>query len=291
MTTQAFSTRVRHDSDATFREWGLEFSNMLAALGLVQTADTGQINWTTVTRPGANTDAGYEVWRFNDTQQSAAPIYLKFYYGTHSSTTAPRIRVGMGTGSNGSGTLTNPITERTPPSSVSHTDDLAYQTNACHVEGFLGIEWKIGTNTNFQLFIIRTHDTSGAPDAEAVYCLDAAAASGAFSGQAIWHLPSIVVKAALASSTALGAWCLPQQLTSSAVGSDTQAFVCNLASPQVRPNPCIAGVIKTEYTSGTTLSATLVGTTTRTYIVGKDIVFAYEGNNTLNSTKPIWLFE
>jgi hypothetical protein len=38
----------------------------IAAMGLVQTSDTGQINWVTVARPALNTIAGYEIWRFND---------------------------------------------------------------------------------------------------------------------------------------------------------------------------------------------------------------------------------
>jgi hypothetical protein len=35
--------------------WGSGIAAQIAAMGLVQTSDTGQINWATVTRPAINT--------------------------------------------------------------------------------------------------------------------------------------------------------------------------------------------------------------------------------------------
>lgn len=97
-----------NSSDANFRTWGSYFAARFAAVGLVQTTDTGQINWTTVTAPGAaSTYQGYEVWRFADTLQATAPVYIKIEYGSStSSANNPGIRVQFGSGSNGSGTLT-----------------------------------------------------------------------------------------------------------------------------------------------------------------------------------------
>src|SRR3954462_11008588 len=96
-----FTTPLDHTSTTGFRAWGSEFSAGLATVGLVQTADTGQINWSTVTIPGANTAAGYEIWRFAD-----STLYLKFEYGTAPSTVQPQMWITVGTGSNGSGTIT-----------------------------------------------------------------------------------------------------------------------------------------------------------------------------------------
>lgn len=99
---------ISHDitTDAGFRAWGSMFAKGLKEVGLVQTADTGQINWETVETPGENnTDAGYEVWRFNDALQETQPIYLKIIYGRALSASRLRLAFQVGTGSDGAGNL------------------------------------------------------------------------------------------------------------------------------------------------------------------------------------------
>lgn len=99
--------QARSASDAEFRVWGTEVNAALAALGWLQTADTGQVNWTTATRPTlSNQKAGYEIWRANDALASQAPFYLKLTYGSCGGASRPRIWVQMGTGSDGAGNLT-----------------------------------------------------------------------------------------------------------------------------------------------------------------------------------------
>ncbi len=56
-----------------------------ATVGLVQTADTGQINFAAL--PGGfvapyNDNYGYQIWRFADTLQGTAPWFIKVWYGT-----------------------------------------------------------------------------------------------------------------------------------------------------------------------------------------------------------------
>lgn len=106
MATSDFTVVGSNASSAAFRVWGSALSAALATVGLVNTTDTGQINWTTVAVASANSDAGYEIWRFNDALQSTTPVFIKFYYGTGTASITPRIRVEVGTGSNGSGTIT-----------------------------------------------------------------------------------------------------------------------------------------------------------------------------------------
>lgn len=96
-------------NDADFRTWGTAIAAQLAAVGLVQTADTGQINLTTVTRPAINTVGGYQIWRFNDAEQANFPIYLKIEYSIGGVADRPSLKVTLGTGSNGSGTLTGQL--------------------------------------------------------------------------------------------------------------------------------------------------------------------------------------
>lgn len=94
-------------TDAEFRTWGSTISGELANMGLVQTADTGQINWTTVLKPTVlNQVMGYEIWRFADALQATAPIFVKLEYGSSGTGTRAAIWVQVGVTTNGAGTLT-----------------------------------------------------------------------------------------------------------------------------------------------------------------------------------------
>ena len=110
MAISNFNTQLSTTSDAIFRTTGAALKAALAAVGLVQTSDTGQINWTTVTAPvSSNAYIGYEIWRLNDALQSTYPVFFKIEWACGSSgTTYLTIGLTVGTGSNGSGTLINP---------------------------------------------------------------------------------------------------------------------------------------------------------------------------------------
>jgi hypothetical protein len=111
-----------NSTDANFRSWGSGISTAIATLGLVQTADTGQINWASVTTPAQNVFAGYEIWKnSNDSLFATLPIYFKIEYGTSNAANAgPNVRVQCGTGSNGTGSLTG----------TSMAAQVLYQTNS-----------------------------------------------------------------------------------------------------------------------------------------------------------------
>jgi len=106
--------KAHHDNDADFRATGLAVKNALIAMGWVQTGDTGQVDWSTVTRPGTvNTVAGYEIWRMADALQSTNPVFMKLEWGTGNVSIAqPTMWVQIATGSNGSGSLTGPTSTR-----------------------------------------------------------------------------------------------------------------------------------------------------------------------------------
>jgi hypothetical protein len=112
---------------ADFRAWGKKISEGLAAVGLVKTSDTGQIDWATVEVPAINTMAGYEIWRFNDAEQSERPIYIKIEYGRGATEPIPAIKCSVGRGSNGSGTLTTAsATREAKPSGTPAGNGLIY---------------------------------------------------------------------------------------------------------------------------------------------------------------------
>lgn len=108
MTTQEKYLLPDNSTDVNFRAWGKALSDFLTACGVTKTADTGQIDWTTVTRPLAtSTSQGYEIRQLTDSAQSTFPQYIKIEYGSASgAATIPQVWVTTGTATNGSGTLT-----------------------------------------------------------------------------------------------------------------------------------------------------------------------------------------
>lgn len=96
----------------TFRAWGAATNAIFAACGMVQTADTGQINWTTVAWVNTgNTNYGYEVWRLNDSLQSTKPWFLRVDYSSAAAQpTVPTFNLSAGTATNGAGTLSGTTT-------------------------------------------------------------------------------------------------------------------------------------------------------------------------------------
>lgn len=270
MTTAAWASVVDHSSDAAFRAWGSEFSAKLAAVGLVQTSDTGQINWATVTRAGTNADAGYEVWRFNDSLQATAPIFMKVYYGTGGTTTNPRIRMQVGTASNGSGTVSGTGSANTdiitPFSSITSTVT-NYNSYACLSNGTFWISWKVGANgaattAGLGFYAIeRSTDDTGAPTGDAVSQTWNSGTANS-SARTISFLTSTVYGPALAP--AFGT--VMYLVTSSLVSGVVQIYKTYMVTPRVRPQINMALAIDAELAIGNTVTAQVVGTTSHTYI-------------------------
>jgi hypothetical protein len=100
--TKIAGAQAAWDSDAEFRADALAIHNALKATGgLVQTSDTGQTDFTANTRASG----GYTVYRFNDPDQTSYPLYLRIDW-TPAATSRPGFSFTLGTGSNGSGTIT-----------------------------------------------------------------------------------------------------------------------------------------------------------------------------------------
>jgi hypothetical protein len=95
-------------TDADHRAFATGIHNLLIAAGLTQTADTGQANLATITRPATNASSGFEVFRFNDAEQATLPLFIRVSYGSaQNSTNVPGMLIAFGTGTNGAGVLTN----------------------------------------------------------------------------------------------------------------------------------------------------------------------------------------
>ncbi len=171
MTTYSASIDVSSfTTDAKFRTWGSTISAGLTAVGLTQTADTGQINWASVTKPVATgTQAGYEIWRFNDTLHSTKPIFIRIGYGSGAvaSGNSASTWITVGTGTDGAGNITGINTgliahaqQTVAPSNTAAPVNICYNSTV----GYLWI-WSGRMDSNYPSafwVVNRTSDASGA---------------------------------------------------------------------------------------------------------------------------------
>ena len=265
MATRTWVSPVSHADDAGFRAWGLELSTELDAF-LPKTADTGQINWSTVTRPATNTAAGYEIRRFNDALQATAPILIKIEYGTGANAAFPGVWLTVGTGSNGSGTLTGSITQRTlcSFSGIPYSGNFPSLISAS--AGFFGLLWKqgsAGSGNGYGLCCIARHaDASGAATGEGFLVLwGAPNATTVCMAQCVRTASPATVFAASNQFSLV-----PGQVVSSAVDSDYQAYAVMGIHPRVWVVPWLATVCLADIPDRATFTTALVGSTPRTLI-------------------------
>jgi len=273
MTTASWSTVLDHTSDAGFRAWGSELSGKFSAVGMVQTADSGQINWTTVTRPGASTAAGYEIWKL-----SSGNLYFKIEYGTGSNTSAPQFWLTVGTGSDGSGSLTGQTSTRTAVSSGNLTvlsTSTPYQSYLCATANYFGLSWKIGSAVAgvARLFLtcMQTVDNTGAANSVGYFWAGNSSSSTNTTQM-------VATTAGVTGSAITGASGVPffipgnssaTPATSSDGSGNNQAFVWFsqiLGTTPMAPLLHAATVLKSDLAVGSTASMTLVGSTSHTYL-------------------------
>jgi hypothetical protein len=270
MSTQAWSSRVRHDSDDTYQEWRDEF---ITKLGLLVTAGVLAADETNITpaagsRPATNTGTDYAVFHINDSLHGTAPIYLKFMFGTNSTATMPRIQVETGTATNGSGTLSGTAkianVNMTYNSGTAQTGDTARNSYLCCEEGFFGINWKVGKTTSPEgLFLIcRTCDADGVPDARGALTIVGNSAGQTVTSQAL----RFAATAAAYTQKNNADTCYFPQRFNGAIGADIRIGVAWSVIPQAVPMFGICGIRGTDMTEGSQVSATLVGSTPRNYI-------------------------
>ena len=173
---------------ANYREVFQELHDKLIEAGLVATADTGQLDFSSIASMTANTIYGYRTYKFDD--GLAFPVYLKIRFGTGASVTsnaaAWNLRISIGLGTNGAGGLTQATAEYLVGAvGALYLDTskagLSLTSLICMTDGFLGVSWKQGAipgNSSApsaadgvplaSFFICRDADDSGAPTADRV---------------------------------------------------------------------------------------------------------------------------
>jgi hypothetical protein len=295
MTTASTNTVLDHTTDAGFRTWGNELMTaLITTLGLTQTADTGQLAFpmTVTTRPAINTAAGYYILRFNDTLQATTPIFIKVEVGTGASAAVPALWITVGTGSNGSGTLTGASTRIYCGNSSAVTSTVTnFVSRACYnpAQGVLWIDWKqaaAAANTDYFSFLIhRSVDNTGAPTATAVGFQGQSttnAASGANGTPFQWYNAATTVWLGPVNGTPVGVtyteWCATPYQTaagggSTIVGTAGQVFPCfqyapTASAPALGVTNAHAVCLQAEIAIGATVTLTILGSTSLTYIAG-----------------------
>jgi hypothetical protein len=110
-------------TDASFRAWGKPISDLMQSAGLTKTADTGQIDWTTVVKPTTTYSlTGYEIRKLSNA--TLGDVYFRIEWRTQSATYASQLRVSLGSGTDGAGNLTGVYM-----SSVGYFDTLSSGAN------------------------------------------------------------------------------------------------------------------------------------------------------------------
>lgn len=167
------TTSVYPDSSnlTNFKAWASWISAQLAAFGWVQTADTGQVDWSTIGSVPSVSSWVYEIWKMNDSLAAAFPVYLKIEYGAQSGN-APSLYITISTGgTDGAGNLTGGTTSNRMMAQPYSAGDETSFTLPCYASGDSGsfrLAMWIGAASNYPayydalvLVISRSNDASG----------------------------------------------------------------------------------------------------------------------------------
>jgi hypothetical protein len=161
---------------ANFKSWAQAISNAFSTFGWTQTTDTGQVNWGTIASVPASTYV-YEVWKAADALAATMPIYVKMEYGF--STSSPRLRVTVGTSSDGAGNITGQVISSAPwQLNALSVNQGAATTFPCFFSGSSGefrmVMWNhpaSSPGTGIIFVIERSKDATGANTNEYVTAL------------------------------------------------------------------------------------------------------------------------
>jgi hypothetical protein len=290
MTTAIYSTAWSHLTDADFRAWGSELSAAMQTCGLLPSADTGQINWTTVARPaGNNTAAGYEIYQFTDSLQATYPIFVKIEYGTgntHTNYDSPALWITVGQGSNGSGTLTGVLTTRTQimcnssgqNARVIGNNSTSWPTFISFNGSYLGVALKIGglyntysgqTGGSCMFAIGRAVDATGAYVGGKIMVAhpDSTNPASVFYDTAQTFCINTITGLMYSQNNGYFTFIPYSELNTSVGGAQFQVFPTYGVYPEASPNLWLLYGVNGELPLGVTIKATPVGAASHTYIM------------------------
>lgn len=163
-----------NSSAANYKAWASAIGAQLTAFGWSKTSDTGQVDWSTNPAVPASGSYLYEIWKPGDALQTgASQFFVKLEYG-HSGYTPPcKIRVSIGTGTNGSGTLTGfvlgPYDSPGSSPGAGGGSTTVYESDfSGDTDRFSMLIWRNSGGAYILISIERTKDSTGANTADGV---------------------------------------------------------------------------------------------------------------------------
>jgi hypothetical protein len=179
MATKTDNTiQMSNSTDALFRAWATFIHDLIKTTGgWTNTSDTGQVDLTTVTAPAAaDTKKGYKIYAMADALQGASPLFMRLDFGSGAVTNQPGVWITIGTGSNGSGTITGVYFNggATTSPTVENTSNAATATNnygsaaTNRVAVMMGIT-NAAAARMLTFTVERTKDSSGADTGQGAY--------------------------------------------------------------------------------------------------------------------------
>lgn len=170
---------------ADYKTWGQGIGAQIAAVGLVKTADTGQIDWAALaTPPIANAYVGYEIYRFNDSFQATKPVFIKIEYGAGANAFYPALRIQIATATNGAGVLGGQIGILRPtPSGAAKAAGLTHPSycsgNASRLNLCTNVD-PSSSNYTMLFFVERTKNSVGVDTGDGIVAHSQHPSSGLF---------------------------------------------------------------------------------------------------------------
>lgn len=162
MAASTVSLAPTNSTDALFRTWVAAVIAALTGGGFVQTADTGQINTSTVLKPATtNTKQGYVILRSNDAAGGLHNFYIKLSFGSGSNANTPSMWFQFGWGSDGSGNLTG-NTNTEIQVNTSGNDTTALNANFGVGTGWFSFCLFSSTGNSTLVNVERVRNTNGA---------------------------------------------------------------------------------------------------------------------------------
>lgn len=180
-TTQGPLTTTTHTTDAEWRAQAQLVHDTVVGAGLVQTADTGQLDIATTARPTlASEMKGYRIYKWTD-PLDGEEIFLKLEFGN--SATAGRFGMAstFGLGSDGAGNLTQATTRLANLVGNATTGGTLY---GCSSSGGFWVSMPNGTTSSWILGAMRPRDSAAGSPASQLIVIESF--SSGFQGY-VWN--------------------------------------------------------------------------------------------------------
>jgi hypothetical protein len=260
-------------TEADFQEWVTDLYSAFDAIGLVQTADTGQIvDPTTLPLPATNsTEAGYRMYRFDDALQATAPIYIRVGVGRGNSNLSRRITFHPGHATDGAGNLVDaPAYQvQTPSNSFSAGGRELWM---CYTDGCFWVSFLTGELAAWQtedFIIMRSQNPDGSPSGEHWVALNSSSGFTTLGWAATYDYSTQTYGYSTSSSGYRGL--LQPGILSGTIDPNTYTgvypfFTLAEGDSRCRPNNSMVAFRSSEFPVATLFTAVPCGNTERTYV-------------------------